>query len=350
MGMKRALITGLTGQDGSYLSELLLHKGYQVYALVRRSSNDPFVRFDNKDVPNKVRVVYGDLRDNAAVERAVEESQPDEVYNLAAQSDVGISFRCPEETVEINQYGLGRLVNAVLRLKPDAKIYHASTGEMFGRTEPPQNEHSPFQPVSPYGESKLRAYEDYVLGYRQRHGLFICSGILFNHESPRRGQHFVTRKITISLSKILLGLQQVLTLGNLDAVRDWGFAGDYVEAIWLMLQQPNPRDYIIATGATHTVRDFVNAAARELGMRISWSGKGLQELGRDEKGNVIVRVNEKFYRPAEVNYLCGDPSKARRELAWQPKVSFQELVAMMVRADLAVAENEAAKNRLGSAA
>ena len=330
---KRALITGLTGQDGSYLSELLLKNGYEVFGLVRRSSNDPFVRLP-EEVRKSVRVVYGNLRDSAALERAIEESKPDEIYNLAAQSDVGISFKCPEETVEINHYGVGRLVNAALKLKRDTRIYQASTSEMFGSTNPPQNETSPFQPVSPYGEAKLKAHQDFVVGYRERESMFICSGILFNHESPRRGAHFVTRKITKSLAKIKKGFQKSFTLGNLEAQRDWGFAGDYVRAMYLMLQQEKPRDYVIATGESHTVREFVEAACAALDMQINWEGDGLREVGKDANGNVILSIDPKFYRPVEVDALRGDSSRARTELNWKPEVSFQGLVEMMARFDL----------------
>lgn len=330
---KRALITGITGQDGSYLAELLISKGYTVYGLVRRSSNDPFVRL--RHLKDQIHIVYGNLRDSGSLERAIAEAKPDEIYNLAAQSDVGISFKCPEETEEIDYYGVGRLVNAAMRLNPNVRIYQASTSEMFGKTKPPQNEKAPFQPVSPYGLAKLKAHEDFVVGYREKHKLYICSGILFNHESPRRGEHFVTRKITISLAKIKLGLQEHLELGNLDAKRDWGFAGDYVGLMWKMLQQKKPEDYVIATGESHTVRDFVNAAAAALGMELRWSGKGLKEVAKNEKGKVIVKVNKDFYRPAEVDYLLGDSSKAEKLLKWKPKTSFSELVRLMAEADLA---------------
>ncbi len=275
----------------------------------------------------------GNLRDLSTIRLALEESKPDEIYNLAAQSDVGISFEAPDETMEINYYGLGRIVNEAMRINPGVRIYQASTSEMFGRTKPPQNEESPFQPVSPYAEAKLRAHNDFVVGYRNKYGLFICSGILFNHESPRRGKHFVTKKITHSLSKIKHGLQDVLTLGNLDAKRDWGYAGDYVEAMWLMLQQDKPDDYVIATGESHSVREFVDAAAKALKMTIKWKGKGLKEVGVDDKGKVIVAVSANYYRPNEVHYLCGDASKARREFGWKPKLSFDELVKLMVETD-----------------
>ncbi len=331
--MKRALITGLTGQDGSYLSELLLSKGYKVYGLVRRSSNDPFVRIPD-ETKKDVTVIYGDLRDVAALERAVQESLPDEIYNLAAQSDVGVSFKCPEETAEINYYGVGRLVNAVMKIKPDAHVYQASTSEMFGKTNPPQNEQSPFQPVSPYGEAKLKAHEDFVIGYREKHGMYIGSGILFNHESPRRGQHFVTRKITMSLAKIKRGVQDHFELGNLEAKRDWGFAGDYVEAMWLMMQQEKPDDYVIATGEMHSVREFVVAAAKALDMSITFEGSGIDEVGKDASGRVILKINPHYYRPHEVDLLCGDASKAKKVLGWSPRVNFTELVALMASSDL----------------
>lgn len=329
---KRALITGITGQDGSYLAELLLSKGYEVYGLIRRSSNDPFVRL--RHLKDKIHVIYGNLRDIASLERAIEEAKPEEIYNLAAQSDVGISFKCPEETEEIDYYGVGRLVNAAMRFNPKTRIYQASTSEMFGKTNPPQNETSLLQPVSPYGLAKTKAHEDFVVGYREKHGIFICSGFLFNHESPRRGEHFVTRKITISLAKIKLGLQDHLELGNLGAKRDWGFAGDYVEAMWMMLQQDTPQDYVIATGESHTVREFVDETASVLGIELHWSGKGLEEVAKDASGRVLVKVNEDFYRPAEVDYLLGDRSKAELTLGWKPKTPFKSLVRMMAEADL----------------
>ena len=330
---RRALITGITGQDGSYLAELLLSKGYKVFGLVRRSSNNPFVRMP-KEVSGKIEVIYGDLRDTGALERAVQTAMPDEVYNLAAQSDVGISFFVPEETVEINYYGLGRLVNAVMKVNPKARIYQASTSEMFGKTNPPQNELSPFQPVSPYAQAKLKAHEDFVVGYRAKHGIFITSGILFNHESPRRGEHFVTRKISISLAKIKLGIQDSFELGNLDAKRDWGFAGDYVEAMWRMLQQETPDEYVISTGETHTVREFLVKAAEAIDMKLIFEGAVLDEVAKTDDGKVILRINPRFYRPNEVDALCGDSSKAQKALGWKPTVEFAELVSMMVKSDL----------------
>jgi GDPmannose 4,6-dehydratase len=332
--MKKALITGITGQDGSYLAEHLLKLGYEVSGFIRRTSLDPFQRIEDDKVLRNIRVTYGNLRDSASIARVLEETQPDEIYNLAAQSDVGISFKVPEETMEINYYGVGRLVNEAMKHNPSVRIYQASTSEMFGKTHPPQNEESVFAPVSPYGEAKLKAHEDYVRGYRERYGLFICSGILFNHESPRRGAHFVTRKITISLAKIKLGLQEKFSLGNLEAKRDWGFAGDYVKAMQLMLSQEKPEDYVIATGESHTVRDFVEAAASVLDMPLTWSGEGTEEVAKDSEGKTILTINPDFYRPTEVDYLLGDNKKARTQLGWEPTVTFKELVEMMVRADM----------------
>lgn len=331
--MKKALITGITGQDGSYLAQLLLSKGYKVYGMMRRTSNDPLARFENVEGRGKLHLIYGNLRDISAIEKVIEEANPDEIYNLAAQSDVGVSFKCPEETIEINYYGVGKLVNAAIKKNKDVRIYQASTSEMYGKTQPPQNEKSPFKPVSPYGEAKLKAHEDFVVGYREKHRLFICSGILFNHESPKRGRHFVTRKISVSLAKIKLGLQDSFELGNLEAKRDWGYAGDYVEAMWLMLQQDKPQDFVISTGESHTVREFVETAARAMGIKLIWEGEGLNEVAKDENGKVVLKINEKFYRPVEVNYLLGDSSKAKKILGWAPKTSFKELVSMMTKSD-----------------
>jgi len=331
--MKKALITGITGQDGSYLAELLLEKGYEVSGLVRRSSNDPLERILALHLGHKIKLLHGSLRDLNAVTRVMEKVRPDEVYNLAAQSHVGISFECPEETEDINYYGVGRVVIEALKVNPQVRIYQASTSEMFGSSPPPQNEKTPFNPVSPYAKAKLRAHEDYVVGYRELHGAHVSSGILFNHESPRRGKNFVTRKITHSLAKIKLGLQDTLELGNLSAKRDWGYAKEYVEAMYEMLQQENPDDFVIATGEQHTVREFVDAAANALDITVRWEGSGEQEIGRNEKGEVIVRVNPAFYRPREVHDLLGDPSKTLEKLGWSPKVRFSELVKMMAQAD-----------------
>ncbi len=333
MKKKRALITGITGQDGSYLAEFLAGKGYEVYGLMRRISTDPFARIEHLYVGGKIKLIYGNLRDLATITLALKESQPDEIYNLAAQSHVGISFICPDETMDINYHGVGRIVSEAFRLNPKVKIYQASTSEMFGNIKPPQSEKSGFAPVSPYGEAKLKAHEEFVKGYRDK-GFFICSGFLFNHESPRRGKHFVTRKITHSLSKIKLGLQEKIRLGNLEAKRDWGFAGDYVEAMWMMLQQKKPQDYVIATGEAHTVREAVETAMGVLGKKITWKGKGLREKGYDEKGNLVVELDKRYHRPSEVNFLRGDASKAKKELGWKPKHTFKDLIEMMILSDL----------------
>lgn len=330
---KRALITGITGQDGSYLANHLLDLGYEVWGLVRRTSLDPMLRLGNLVERESLHIVYGNLRDSGTLRFALEESRPDEIYNLAAQSDVGISFKCPDETMEINYHGLGRLIHEAVKIHPKVRIYQASTSEMFGKTLPPQNETSPFQPVSPYGEAKLLAHEHFVKGYREKYGLFICSGILFNHESPHRGEHFVTRKITISLAKIKLGIQDSFSLGNLEAKRDWGFAGDYVRAMHMMLGQKMPKDYVIASGVSRTVREFVDATARALGMKLSWNGSGLDEVAKDDTGRTVLTINEKYYRPVDVHHLMGDSTKARTELGWSPKVTFEELVEMMAKTD-----------------
>lgn len=331
--MKKALITGITGQDGSYLAELLVEKGYDVYGLMRRTSLDPYERIDDLCLEGKVKILHGNLRDLNTIRRAMEKCVPDEVYNLAAQSHVGISFECPEETMEIDYYGVGRIFNEALRVNKNVRLYQASTSEMFGSRNPPQNETTEFDPISPYGEAKVKAYQDYVVNYRQNHGVFVCSGILFNHESPRRGKHFVTRKITYSLAKIKLGMQDVLELGNLDSKRDWGYAADYVEAMWMMLQQPTADDFVIGTGESHSVRDFVNYSAEALGMKLTWEGEGVNTVAKDESGKVIVKVNEKFYRPTDPHDLIADRSKAERILGWKPKHSLKELVTMMTTED-----------------
>lgn len=331
--MKKALITGITGQDGSYLAEFLTSKGYEVYGLLRRVSTDPFARIEDLYVNGKIKLIYGNMRDLPTISNTLHIAQPDEIYNLAAQSHVGISFTCPDETMDINFKGLERLATEAFRLNPKVKIYQASTSEMYGNTTPPQSENSPFAPVSPYGESKLLAHEKVVVPFREK-GFFICSGILFNHESPRRGKHFVTRKVSHSLTKVKFGQQEVVTMGNLDAKRDWGFAGDYVEAMWMMLQQDKPDDYVIATGENHTVREFVEEVAKYLGMPIKWEGTGLNEVGKDENGKVIVKLQEKYYRPNEVDNLLGDNTKASTKLGWKPKTDFKELVKMMVESDI----------------
>jgi GDPmannose 4,6-dehydratase len=331
--MKKALVTGISGQDGSYLAELLLEKGYQVFGMIRRTSNNPLVKIQHLiDNPN-LKILYGNLRDSDSLKKVLAESQPDEIYNLAAQSDVGVSFKCADETAEINYYGLMRLVDLAYEQNPQVRIYQASTSEMFGNIKPPQNEKSGFAPVSPYGLAKLRAHNNVVEFFREKYGMYICSGILFNHESPRRGEHFVTRKITISMSRIKAGLQKNFELGNLNAIRDWGYSKDYVEMMWLMLQQDKPEDYVISTGEAHTVRDFIIATASELGMFIEFRGEGLEEKVMDRFNNVIISINKDYYRPNEVNYLLGDSTKAKEKLGWIPKTKFKDLVRIMAKAD-----------------
>jgi GDPmannose 4,6-dehydratase len=329
---KKALITGITGQDGSYLAELLIDKGYEVYGFMRRTSTDPFARIEHLYESGKLKLIYGNMRDLPTIKNAVEQVVPDEVYNLAAQSHVGISFVCPDETKDINETGVERLLSEVFRVNPKARFYQASTSEMFGSTNPPQSETSPFQPVSPYAEAKLNGHK-MVLEYRKK-GFYAVSGFLFNHESPRRGKHFVTRKLTHSLVKVKLGLQDMVRLGNLEAKRDWGFAGDYVEAMWLLLQQETPDDFVIATGESYSVRDFVEAVGKELGIEITWKGEGLNEIGVDQNGKTVIKIEEKYFRPHEVDFLQGDSTKARTKLGWKPKVSFAQLVKMMVDSDL----------------
>ncbi len=338
--MKRALITGITGQDGSYLAEFLLEKDYAVYGLVRRSSSFNRERIEHlylyDDQKKHVELLYGDLNDASSLNRILEKVQPDEIYNLAAQSHVGISFEIPEYTAEITAVGTVRLLDAMRDLGISAKFYQASSSELFGKTNGlPQNEMTPFYPRSPYACAKAYAY--YITkNYRESYNIFACNGILFNHESPRRGENFVSRKITLSLARIKHGLQERLVLGNLDAKRDWGYAKDYVEAMWLMLQQPMPEDYVIATGETHSVRKFCELAAARAGYDIQWEGQGLDEKGIDRKtGRTIIVVDKKFFRPCEVDFLLGDPAKAMRQLGWNPRTtSFEQLVEVMMDSDL----------------
>ncbi len=331
---KVALITGISGQDGSYLAPLLLDKGYDVHTILRRTSNDPTENLSDLFTGRKVNFHSGDIRDLNRVKAVMEDVKPDEVYNLAAQSHVAVSFKCPEETWDINYYGLGRVVNEALAVNPKVRIYQASTSEMFGNSPAPQNEDTPFAPESPYAEAKLRAHEDFIVNKRKTQNAFAVSGILFNHESPRRGKQFVTRKITYSMAKIAAGQQSHLELGNLNAVRDWGFAGDYVRAMYMMLQQDTPKDFVIASGESHTVREFVEISARYFGFEIAWEGENESEVGRNVKtGDVLVKVNPEFYRPREVNFLQGDALKARQVLGWSPEVSFSQLVEMMCAAD-----------------
>jgi GDPmannose 4,6-dehydratase len=329
---KRAFITGITGQDGFYLSEFLLSKGYGVYGLVRKNSASSLTDLDELKTKGELHILYGDINDLITLRKALTEARPDEIYNLAAQSKVSTSFELSEETMKVNFEGLKNLIKEAVSIDPHVKIYQASTSEMFGNTKPPQNEQSTFAPVSPYGKSKLKAHE-LVQQCRER-GVFICSGILFNHESPRRGEHFVTRKISMSLAKIKLGMQDHLELGNLDAKRDWGFAGDYVKAMWMMLQQDTPDDFVISTGEGHSVREFVDRAAEVLSLPIVWEGSGLEEIGKDENGKTIIKINKDFYRPAEINYTRGNSTKAKKILGWKPTVSFGELVKMMIDFDL----------------
>lgn len=339
--MKKAFITGITGQDGSYLTEFLLEKGYEVHGMIRRSSTFNTKRidhlFEDSEIGNKrLFLHYGDLSDSSNINRLIEKIQPDEIYNLGAQSHVKVSFEVPEYTAHTDALGTLRILDAIKETGIKTKFYQASTSELFGGLPEtaPQNEKTPFYPKSPYGVAKLYAYW-ITVNYRESYGLFAVNGILFNHESPRRGETFVTRKITRAIASIIAGKQDKLTLGNLDAKRDWGYAGDYVEAMWLMLQQEKPQDYVIATGETHSVREFVELAFKEVGIEIEWRGKGVDEKGFDRKtGRLLVDVSPKYFRPAEVELLWGDPSKAERELGWKRKVDFKGLVKMMIEADL----------------
>jgi len=335
--MKKAFITGITGQDGSYLLELLLEKGYEVHAIIRRSSVFTTQRIDHiYDKSDRLFVYHGDLTDSSNLHRLLTTIKPDEVYNLGAQSHVAVSFEVPEYTAEVVGLGAMRLLDAVRDLGHNCKYYQASTSELFGGipgTEP-QNEKTPFYPKSPYGVAKLYAYW-MTVNYRESYNLFACNGILFNHESPRRGETFVTKKITKAVARIHLGRQKVLKLGNLNAKRDWGHAKDFVYAQWLMLQQESPKDYVIATGETHTVREFVDFAFKEIGISILWTGEGVDEQGIDaDTGRVLVEVDPRYFRPAEVELLLGDPSEAERDLGWKRKISFQNLVSEMVQYDL----------------
>ena len=328
--MKVALITGITGQDGSYLAELLLEKGYEVHGIVRRSSLINTHRIDH--LYQNIKLHYGDLTDSTNIVRVIQKVQPDEIYNLGAQSHVKVSFEMPEYTADVDGMGTLRVLEAVrlLGMEDRVRIYQASTSELYGLVqETPQSETTPFYPRSPYGCAKLYGYW-ITKNYREAYGMYACTGILFNHESPRRGETFVTRKITQGLSKISVGLQDVLELGNLNAKRDWGHAKDFVEAMWLMLQQDQPEDYVIATGVQYSVRQFVEEAAPYFGMKILWEGEGLNEVGIDKNtGKTVIRVNPKYFRPAEVETLLGDATKAKEKLGWEPKISFKQLVEDM---------------------
>jgi len=338
--MKRALITGVTGQDGSYLTELLLEKGYEVHGIIRRSSSFNTARVDhlysNSEIFNRRFFThYGDLTDSSNLNRILERVQPDEIYNLAAQSHVRVSFEVPEYTAEVDALGTLRFLDAIKDLGIKTHFYQASTSELYGKAqEIPQTESTPFYPRSPYGVAKVYGYW-IVINYREAYTIFACNGILFNHESPRRGETFVTRKITRAAARIKLGHQEFLTLGNLDAKRDWGYAPEYVEAMWLMLQQPEPDDFVIATGETHSVREFVEVAFKELGLEIAWEGEKERELGLDRAtGKPLIKIDPIYYRPTEVDILMGNPIKAKVQLGWEPKVKFDELARLMVRADL----------------
>lgn len=344
---KRALITGVTGQDGAYLAEFLLKKGYEVHGIKRRASLFNTDRIDHlyqdPHVDNRQFILHhGDLTDSTNLIRIIQQVHPDEIYNLAAMSHVAVSFETPEYTANADGIGTLRILEAIriLGLEKKTRFYQASTSELYGLVqEIPQKETTPFYPRSPYAVAKLYAYW-IAVNYREAYGMYACNGILFNHESPIRGETFVTRKITRALARIKLGLQDALYLGNMDAKRDWGHARDYVEAQWLILQQDQPEDFVIATGVQYSVREFVDAAAKELGIEIEWRGSGVDEKGYDTSGKVIVAVDPRYFRPTEVETLLGDPSKAKQKLGWSPKTSFHELVAEMVREDLKSAERD----------
>lgn len=341
---KKAFITGITGQDGSYLTELLLDKGYEVHGLIRRSSTFNTDRLDHiyqdpHEKKARLFLHYGDLSDSSRIDNLIATIKPDEIYNLAAQSHVRVSFDIPEYTGDIDALGTLRILEAIRNHKPDAKFYQASSSEMFGKVQHTiQSENTPFYPRSPYGVAKV--YSHWItVNYRESYDMFACSGILFNHESPRRGKTFVTRKISRGFARIKLGKDDCLYLGNLEAKRDWGYAKDYVEAMWLMLQQDKPDDFVIATGETHTVREFVEVCAKHFGYDLVWEGKGLDEVGKDKNtGKVLIKIDERYFRPAEVDLLIGDSSKAKKKLRWQPKVKFEELAQLMCDEDFRLEE------------
>ncbi|OGU03563.1 MAG: GDP-mannose 4,6-dehydratase [Geobacteraceae bacterium GWC2_55_20] len=344
--MKKALITGITGQDGSYLAELLLSKGYEVHGMIRRSSSFNTGRIDHlyrdpheKDV--RMFLHYGDLNDASSINMLLRNIQPDEIYNLGAQSHVRVSFDIPEYTAEVDALGTVRILEGIRETGLNTRFYQASSSELYGKVvETPQKETTPFYPRSPYACAKAYAFH-ITMNYRESYGMYACNGILFNHESPRRGETFVTRKITRAAARIKLDMQGCLYLGNLDARRDWGFAGDYVEAMWLMLQQEKPEDYVIATGQTHMVRTFAEKVFERLSMPLEWQGSGEEEKGIDRNsGKVVIRIDPKYFRPAEVDLLLGDAGKAMLQLGWEHKTSFERLVEMMADADLELAERE----------
>ncbi|KAB2872347.1 MAG: GDP-mannose 4,6-dehydratase [Bacteroidales bacterium] len=338
MSEKVALISGITGQDGSYLAELLLDKGYIVHGILRRSSSFNTFRIDHlyndKEILNKKLFLhYGDLTDSSNLNRLVERTHPDEIYNLGAQSHVQVSFEVPEYTAEVDAVGTLRFLDAIKETGVKTKFYQASTSELYGLVqEVPQTEKTPFYPRSPYGVAKLYAYW-IVVNYREAYNLFACNGILFNHESERRGKTFVTRKISVAVAKIMLGIQDVLLLGNLDAKRDWGYAPEYVEGMWRMLQAESPDDYVLATNETHTVREFVEESFAILGEKVLWSGVGKDEKGYLQNGRLVVEIDPRYYRPTEVDLLIGNPQKAKDKLGWEPKTTFKELVSLMVKSD-----------------
>lgn len=337
--MKSALITGVTGQDGSYLAELLLEKGYTVYGIIRRKSVADYGNVEH--IKDKINFIYADMTDIISLINAMKISQADEVYNLAAQSFVGTSWEQPIATADIDAIGVTNMLEAIRTVKPEARFYQASTSEMFGLVqEIPQKETTPFYPRSPYGVAKL--YGHWITkNYRESYDLYACSGILFNHESERRGKEFVTRKITDAVARIKLGVQEHLELGNMDSKRDWGHSKDYVKAMWLMLQQDSPDDYVIATNETRTVREFVEIAFKHVGITVQWQGDGVDEVGvNKETGTIIVRINPKFFRPAEVEILLGDPAKAENALKWEREISFAKLVERMVANDMELVKNE----------
>lgn len=344
--MKRALITGITGQDGSYLAELLLEKGYEVHGLIRRASSFNTQRLDHlyhdrHEKGVKLFLHYGDLTDSSNLNRLIEDTQPDEIYNLAAQSHVQVSFEVPEYTAETDGIGALRILDAIRKSRKNCRFYQASTSELYGKVqEIPQTEKTPFYPRSPYGVAKQYAFW-ITVNYREAYDLHASNGILFNHESPRRGETFVTRKITRAAARIKLGRQECIYLGNLDALRDWGYAPDFVEAMWLMLQQEQAEDFVIATGEMHSVREFAERTFAYMGMPLAWSGTGVNEIGRDTQSNkVVVRVDPRYFRPAEVEQLLGNPAKAAEKLGWKPRTTFEELVRIMAAADLDLAKKE----------
>lgn len=338
--MKKALVTGITGQDGSYLAELLLEKGYEVHGIIRRSSSFNTGRIDHlyKD-PHingvKMFLHYGDLSDSSSISRLIEKIKPDEIYNLAAQSHVKVSFDNPEYTADVTGLGTVRILDAIKDSGIKTKFYQASTSELYGLVqETPQKETTPFYPRSPYGCAKLYSYW-ITINYRESYGIYACNGILFNHESPRRGETFVTRKITRGLARILAGKDDCLYLGNLDSKRDWGYAKDYVEGMWLMLQQEKPEDFVLATGETHSVREFIEEACKVADIDLIWKGKKEKEIGIDKNTKkTIIKIDPRYYRPAEVDLLLGDPTKAKKMLKWKPKTKFKELVKLMMKADM----------------